>query len=335
MFNNKIKDPNKSYKNLKLPLFVFLFVFAMLAMVQIKMAGKPIILLERFFKSGGWFEIPLIAFYGAFLAFKMQNPLNVPKWRRISWTVFSVVFFSQLIIGLIGETRFLMTGKLHLPIPVMILAGPIYRGQLSVMTILFLSTIILTGPAWCSQLCYFGAFDGLASKGKTDRKILKNKFRIKFTIILIVIAATIVLRWFEVPVIIATLLAIGFGVAGILVMIFFSRRQGKMVHCTLYCPIGTIVNIAKPVNPFRMYIDTTCTMCMRCTVSCKYDALNLQDLKNKRPGITCTYCGDCLATCRDNSIKYKFLRLSPKTSRNLYLFLTLSIHAVFLALARI
>jgi ferredoxin-type protein NapH len=50
--------------------------------------------------------------------------------------------------------------------PMMILGGPIYRGQLSVMTILFLSTVILTGPAWCSQLCYFGAFDNLAPGAK-------------------------------------------------------------------------------------------------------------------------------------------------------------------------
>ena len=52
-----------------------------------------------------------------------------------------------------------MTGKLHLPVPMMILAGPIYRGHTSVMSILFLSTLILSGPAWCSHLCYFGAID--------------------------------------------------------------------------------------------------------------------------------------------------------------------------------
>ena len=41
------------------------------------------------------------------------------------------------------------------------------------------------------------------------------------------------------------------------------------------------------------------------------------------------------AACRDNSIKYKYLKLSPEASRNLYLFFTISLHAVFLALARI
>ena len=157
------------------------------------------LLAERFIKGGGWAEILLISLYGAFVIYKMQDPVNVPKWRKITWTIFSIVFFTQLIIGLSGFEKFLMTGKLHLPIPMMIIGGPIYRGQLSVMTILFLSTVILTGPAWCSQLCYFGAFDNLASGGKTSREILKNKGAIKSTILVLVIAMALILRLLNVP----------------------------------------------------------------------------------------------------------------------------------------
>ena len=152
-------------KKYRLPVAVFILTFILLAFVQVKVE-RPMILAERFIKGGGWAEIFLISIYGAFVIYKMQDPVNVPEWRKITWTIFSVVFFSQLIIGLSGFEKFLMTGKLHLPIPMMIIAGPIYRGQLSVMTILFLSTVILTGPAWCSQLCYFGAFDNLAAGGK-------------------------------------------------------------------------------------------------------------------------------------------------------------------------
>jgi hypothetical protein len=86
----------------------------------------------------------------------MQNPKNSPNWRRLSWTLFSIVFFSQMIIGLLGAGNFLMAGKLHLPVPLMIISGPLYRGHLSVMTILFLSTVILTGPAWCSNCAILG-----------------------------------------------------------------------------------------------------------------------------------------------------------------------------------
>ncbi len=321
-------------KKYKLSLIVFLVSFILLAFVQIKMQ-KPMILAERFISGGGWVEIFLISCYGAFVIDKMKDPLNVPKWRRITWTTFSIVFFTQLIIGLSLTDKFLMTGKLHLPIPMMILAGPIYRGQLSVMTILFLSTIVLTGPAWCSQLCYFGAFDNMASGGKTTKEILKHKGTIKSTILILVIAAAILLRWLKVDILISTLIAVAFGVMGILIMIFLSIRKKKMVHCVMYCPIGSVVNIFKHINPFRMYIDQSCTLCMNCTKYCKYDALNPKDIKNAKPAITCTLCGDCLAGCHHSSIKYKFLGMKPESSRNLYLVLTISLHAACLALARI
>jgi polyferredoxin len=321
-------------KQFRLPLIVFILTFILLAFVQVKLE-RPMILAERFFKGAGWIEIFLIACYGTFVAFKMQDPMNVPRWRKITWTIFSVIFFTQLIIGLSGFEKFLMTGKLHLPIPMMILGGPVYRGQLSVMTILFLSTVVLTGPAWCSHLCYFGAFDNLASGGKTSKDILRNKGAIKTTILLLVIAMALILRWMNVPVLISTLIAVAFGITGIGIMVLFSLRRKKMVHCVMYCPIGTIVNIFKYVNPFRMYIDKSCTLCMNCTKFCKYDALNAMDIRNSKPSITCTLCGDCLAGCHHNSIKYRFLKMNPERARSLYLILTISLHAACIALARI
>jgi ferredoxin-type protein NapH len=321
-------------KNYSMPVAVFIVTFILLAVVQVK-AGRPMILAERFIKNGGWAEIFLISLYGAFVIYKMQDPLNVPRWRKITWSVFSFVFFSQLIIGLSGFEKFLMTGKLHLPIPMMILAGPIYRGQLSVMTILFLSTVILTGPAWCSQLCYFGAFDNLASGGKTSREILKYKGAIKSTILVLVIVTALVLRLLNVSGLVSTLIALAFGIVGIAVMLMLSLKRKKMVHCVMYCPIGTVVNLFKHVNPFRMYIDKSCTLCMNCTKFCKYDALNAIDIKNSKPSISCTMCGDCLAGCHHNSIKYKYFNLRPEIARNLYLVLTISLHASCIALARI
>ncbi len=318
----------------KLPLIVFLLTFTLLAFVQIKVE-RPMILAERFLKGSGWVEILIISLYGAFVVSKMQDPINVPKWRKITWTTFSILFFTQLIIGLSGFDKFLMTGKLHLPIPMMILAGPIYRGQLSVMTILFLSTVVLTGPAWCSQLCYFGAFDNLAAGGKTTKQVLKHKGAIKYSILFLVIAMAIILRWLKVSMLTSTLIAVAFGVVGVLIMILFSVKRKKMIHCTMYCPIGTIVNTFKHINPFRLYIDQSCTLCGQCTKFCKYDALNLQDIRNSKPSITCTLCGDCLAGCHHNSIKYKFLNLNNEQARNLYLIMTISLHAVCLALARI
>ena len=320
--------------NISLPLSVFALTFLLLAVVQLKVE-RPMLLAERFIEGAGWAEIIVISLYGALVAYKMQDPLNVPKWRILTWTIFSVIFFTQLAIGLCGFEKFLMTGKLHLPIPMMIIGGPVYRGELSVMTILFLSTVVLTGPAWCSHLCYLGAFDNIASSGKTSREILKHKGAIKSTILVLVIAMALNLRWLNVPLLTSTLIAAAFGITGIGIMILISLKRKKMVHCVMYCPVGTIVNGLKYVNPFRMFIDQSCTLCMHCTKFCKYDALNPADIKNGKPSITCTLCGDCLAGCHHNSIKYKFFSANPERARNIYLLLTISLHAACIALARI
>jgi ferredoxin len=323
-----------SWKNISVPAGVFLLTIILLAFVQLKVE-RPLILAERFIKGAGWIEIVVVALYGSFIAWKMKERNNVPKWRIITWTVFSFVFFSQLVTGLLGAEMFLMTGKLHLPVPMMIAAGPVYRQEISVMTILFLSTVLLTGPAWCSHFCYFGALDGAASWGKTSRKQIKNKVALKITFLALVIGSAILLRILKIDLLVSTLLAVSFGIVGILVIFLFSTRRKKMVHCIIYCPIGTIVNLLKHVNPFRMRIDKSCTLCMHCTSYCKYDALNQTDIIKGKPGITCTLCGDCLSGCSHNSIIYSFPGMKPEAARNLYLVLTITIHVSCIALARI
>jgi ferredoxin len=122
---------------------------------------------------------------------------------------------------------------------------------------------------------------------------------------------------------------------GIMIILGLSRRQGKMIHCTVWCPIGTLVNYLRFINPFRMYIDDNCTECGLCTKYCRYDALNLKDIHNKKPGITCTLCGDCVTSCHTVSLKYKFFNIDHHKARHLYLIITVSLHALFLALARL
>ncbi len=327
-------QPTSQLKKFVLPVSVFVFVAFMLSMIQLKVK-LPMLLLERFFEGGGWIEIGIVASFGAFLAYNMQDIKLQAKWRMISWTVFSVWFFIQLFLGLLVSDIFLLTGDLHLPIPAMMISGPIYRGEKSIMTILFLSTIVLTGPAWCSQLCYFGALDNLISKGKTKRTPIANKMTIKHSVLLLVIVGTIVLRLFNVELVWAVVFGIAFGVIGLVVMLFLSRRQKRMVHCTAFCPIGTVVNYFRYINPFRIYIDYKCDSCLACTSKCKYDALGIQNIEEKNPGFTCTLCGDCISACKSNSIKYKFFNLQPEKARNLYLFLTISIYSIFLAMGRI
>jgi len=319
----------------KSSIIIFFIVSGILSILQIKL-DKPVILLERFFAGGGWIELLLIGFYASLVLHKMKTPENVPKWRKYTWLLFSIVFFSQLILGIIGYEKFLMTaGKLHLPVPAIILAGPVYRFEIGFMTILFLSTILLSGSAWCSHLCYFGALDNISFKGKPKKGAIKNKLALKVSFTVFVVLGALIMKLSGSSSLTAAIVGGSFGIVGIFVIVLFSRRQGKMVHCTVYCPIGTLVNYLCYINPFRMYIDNNCTECNLCTKFCRYDALDLTDIQNKKPGNTCTLCGDCITSCHTGSIKYKFFNLHPDKARQLYLIITVSLHALFLALARL
>jgi len=324
----------KNRGNILLPLGVALVTTALFTVVQ-TVPDKPLLAAERFFRGGGWIQILLLGIYAFVVMQAMMDPAKTPIWRRRIWLLFCIVFFSQFLLGIVLDERFLMTGKLHLPIPFMIVSGPVYRGEIGFMTILFLSTIVLSGPAWCSHFCYFGALDSAASKGRTDRKSLKNKWLWKGSLLALVIIFALIFRLLGFSGLQTLIPATGFGIAGILVMIFISRKKGKMVHCVSFCPIGTIVNFMKVVSPFRMSIAPSCTNCMRCLPSCKYDALNKQDIMNRVPGRTCTLCGDCVTTCEVSAIRYHFFKFSPRTSRNIFLFITIVLHVMCLGMGRL
>jgi len=329
-----------------LPLGVFCVVFLLLGIVQWKLSNQPLLVAERFQTGAGWFQVTLTALYGGLVAWHMQDPSQSARWRHITWSLFSFLFFSQLVIGITVDERFLMSGHLHLPIPAMILAGPLYRMQLSFMTILFISTVLLPGPAWCSHLCYFGALDHLAAHSQTGRKTThsfkrvasynrKNRRILPYSIFTLVIAAALLLRWLNAPSRVATLAGIAFGASGLLIMGFVSRPHQKMRHCTQYCPVGTLVHWLRPFHPFTITLSDQCTSCQRCTAYCPYEALRPEDIARKKPGCTCTTCGDCLAACPHKAINYRFFRADPRLSRQLYLFITISLHAVFMALAKV
>jgi polyferredoxin len=133
----------------------------------------------------------------------------------------------------------------------------------------------------------------------------------------------------------ALLLAIIFGLNGVGLMVFWSRKSGVMTHCVAYCPIGPLANWLGKLSPFRIKInDTTCTDCGICHTVCRYDALNMADIKKRRPNISCTLCGDCLGSCRDGSIEYHWGKIKGNMARMIFIVLVVSIHAVFLGVAR-
>jgi ferredoxin len=315
----------------------FFLTGALLTLVHI-LPESPMLIFERLVPGSGIYMIVGLSLYAGHLASRFTDPGFAAKWRPRIWALFSVVFFGQLILGLIGFESFLMSGKLHFPIPAMIVAGPLFRGGGSMfMPILFGVTVLLVGPAWCSYLCYIGAWDDIASRFKRRKpKALPRWVKpVRMAILIGVVVAAIVLGRIGLPVTVAIVAASTFGILGVMVMAAFSRKTGTMVHCTAYCPMGLLGNWLGKINPFRVRIGPECDLCMKCSTACRYNALSKPDIESKAPASTCTLCGDCVTQCDKNQIDYRFFSLPPDKARAVFTTLAISLHAVFMGVAMI
>lgn len=313
----------------------FLLTAGLIVFARAK-APFPVLLADRAADGTGWMVIVLLSSYAAWIAARLVESPATAKLRVRIWAVFAAVFFAQLFLGLSGLESFLMTGKLHVPVPAVIIAGPLYRGEGFFMPVLFASTILLVGPAWCSHLCYFGAWDALAASNK------KRSSRppvwlpaARPALLVAVVVAALVMRAFEVSGIHASLTALAFGAVGLGIMALVSRNRGYMAHCAAWCPLGLVAALGGKLSPFRIRIDDACIDCGACTSSCRYDALRTEHVRRRSPGVNCTLCGDCLASCRGGFIGYRFPWLSPGVSRAAFIALVAALHAVFLGVARI
>lgn len=313
-----------------------LITAALLSIVQIKVKAPVILLMERFQPGAGWVEIILLALYAGWITEKIIDPEKTPGVRSRIWTFFSIIFFAQLLLGLAGVEKLLMSGKLHLPVPALIILGPLFRGDGFFMLILFGATILLIGPAWCSYLCYIGAWDNLASRIKKIPAVLPGwRHVVRISIAILAVIMTLLLRMAGIPGTVAVLCAAVFGLLGVAIMVFLSRKSGTMVHCISYCPIGLAANWLGRISPFRLHITRNCTGCGACPPACRYEALNTTDIEKGKPGLTCTLCGDCIARCKENALEYKFLGMKPNTARYFFIIMSVSLHSVFLGAARL
>lgn len=313
----------------------FLGTAILLTVIQLQ-APLPLLLAGRFSPGAGWLEAGGLAWYAAWLAGRLSRPEEWPRMRRLVWTGFSLVFFIQAGLGLSGAGAFLMTGQLHLPVPVMVLAGPLFRGDGYFMPLLFLAAVLLAGPAWCSWLCYFGAWDGQAASRRTRPLPLPAGWKLwRPAILALTVIIALVLRRTGVPAGYAIWLAVLFGLAGAGIMVWQSRQRGVMVHCLTWCPLGWLAVLLGRLNPFRLQIAPGCHQCGRCRPACRYHALTPADLARHRAGFSCTLCGDCLAFCPDGYLRFRFFGLTGRSVRNCFLTLVVVLHTVFLAVARI
>jgi ferredoxin len=315
---------------------LFLLPVGLLALAR-HMTSFPILLSDRFAPGSGMAQVFAHGLYAVWLGKLVLTPKGHRRARPWFWGAFSAVFFGQLALGLAGIPDLLMTGKLHLPVPALILGGPLYRGHGLFMPILYLSTLAFVGPAWCSHLCYIGAWDDVASrltKGK-PRSAGKWLWLGRGLTLGLTIVLALGFRWLGVGWEVAVTAAAVFGLGGVAVMALISARRGSMVHCTAYCPIGLVGNLLGRLVPWRMAIAQGCNQCGKCTRACRFGALEPHHLARGKPGLSCTLCGDCVASCKDSRLHYRFPGLSPDTARQVFLVLIIGLHAAFLAVARI
>jgi polyferredoxin len=336
MLTENVRNHFKRDTELAVPLATTFGLTTLTLTLARQMTRFPILLTDRFFPGWGWLQILLLGIYATWIGKKMLLTNKTSPIRSKIWGFFSLVFFAQLMLGLTGVHEMLMTGKLHLPVPALIVAGPLYRGGGLFMLTLFTVTVLLVGPAWCSYLCYIGAWDDYACKYSKKRpKTLPAGFRQgRLYTLLLVVAAAITFRWWGNSPAVAVASASIFGLVGVGIMAGLSSRRGTMVHCKAYCPMGIISNLLGKINPWRLRINRDCSQCGACTKSCRYGALNMKHIEKRKPGLNCTLCGDCISSCKDNYIRYHFPGLRPLAARNAFLVIVISLHASFLGVAR-
>ncbi|HAG17429.1 MAG TPA: hypothetical protein DCG69_13065 [Bacteroidales bacterium] len=339
LFKNFEINNTPFYKNLNRTAFFITLLLPPFILIPVHFFVKPSMLLaERFFPGTWWLEIAVLTLYSVWLGQIMAKTGNIGNVRIKYWLFFSIIFFGQFILGLTVNEQFLMTGKLHLPIPALIVGAPIYRGEGLFMPILLLSTLAIVGPGWCSHLCYIGAWDNLAARNKKRPKKTfsrKQTLVIRYLMLALVVVAAALMNYFGVSITAAFVIALAFGLFGVFLMLYSSRKLGYMLHCTTYCPIGSVTTLLGKMYPARIKIDqNTCTACNICSTECRYDALTPIDIKNGKAGWNCTLCGDCLSSCHASSIRLSFFG-SNKNAWIVYISIIIGLHAGFLALARL
>ena len=325
---------------------------------------KPeLLVLERFFPQWGSLQLGLAGVWAALAAGWLSGKKS-PQARMRLWRLFSIVFFAQLALGLLLESRFLLSGQLHLPVPGLIAAAPVYRGGGWFMLGLFSFSTLLAGAAWCSHLCYFGAWDATAAKacaggphgltripqpadadhsaaGLPAVQVIPRRAptwlpHLRLIMLGLTLSIPLLLRFAGAPVEAALSCGLLLGLLALPASLLVSRKAGYAAYCRGLCPLGLLAKWLGRIAPWRVRRTGSCRRCMACVRVCRQDAMG-DPASTSAPNADCNLCRDCVSVCPQRALSVTFYGLpgSQAWASPTFVAVLAALHAAFLAMARI
>ncbi len=321
------------------------FMLTLALMAPVLLRAPWLLLSERLVPGSGPLQALCAALWAAFVCARLMDRTKAHTTRLVVWRLFSAVFFAQFALAMLGLGLLFMTGSPHLPVPGIVLAGALYRGEPGFMLIFFLVTVLLAGPAWCSHLCYFGSWDAASADHtmRAEDRQYKARYPGRFHpmwwragMLVLTCLTALVLRLSGAPLALALSLGLALGLLIVPVALLFSRRYGQPCYCTMICPLGFVACLCAKLSPWRLRTTSACTRCGACIRACRYTAWDRKRLECGRPGPSCVLCRDCLTSCPHKALTITLAGTSlGGRAEQIFVCLTAALHAAFLFLAMV
>lgn len=338
--SNAVQERGARKMVVKAKAWIFFSVFVTAYWLD-RLAPLGLLAAGRFAPFLGTVQIFCISCYAVWVFSKLENPKTHNRYRPIIWIVFSLVFFAQLFLGMAGMQKFLMTGRLHFPVPGFIVFGAVYKAAAGFMFGLVLIAVLLTGSGWCSHLCYFGAFDAWAGRKKTVKPMPEKPSArlpyLRFAVLFAGMGIAFLLAYADVPFFWVLVFSWAYVLLTVGVIVFFSRKWRSMMHCSAFCPMGAVISCLAKISPWRIKILPQCDGCGVCEKICRYRAVSAESRSRGKVLHNCTLCLDCMNVCRQKAVCLEFagIKADREKTRIVFLSLITVIHAVFLAFAKV